>query len=100
MNHGSLQKGEIFVASGQRLGDEQVVDFEAQPFRTSGVLVLNSDEAFLPALGKEGGLLSDTLGVVSEGLVKRGQLADAAFDDVGALGMVSGKKVGFDGDTH
>jgi hypothetical protein len=40
------------------------------------VFVLDGDQAILPALGQASGLLGDPLSVVTERLMKRGQLAD------------------------
>ena len=94
------QEREILLASGDHLGDEKVVNLEAEPFRSPGVLVTDDDEPLLPALREESCVFGDAMGVVAEGLMERRQLADAAFDDVCALGMVPGKEIGLGGDAH
>ena len=46
------------------------------------------------------GFLSDSLSVIAERLMEWGQLADAALDEIGALGMMQWKEAGLLGDTH
>jgi hypothetical protein len=46
-----LEIVEILLPASDELGDEQIVNFEAQPFGSSRILVADDDEALLPALG-------------------------------------------------
>lgn len=50
--------------------------------------------------GQLGSLLANTLGVVAEGLVKGGEFADAAVDQVAAFGIVEREEIGFHGHPH
>src|SRR6185436_10633362 len=68
--------------------------------RSARVLILDDDEALLPPLWQAGGLFADALSVVAERLVEGGQLADAAVDDLGALGMVQGEEIRLDRKAH
>ena len=65
------QEGEVFVAPGDHLRHEQIVDLQTEPADATGVLVLDNDEPFFPTLRQAGGFLSYALGVVAERLVKR-----------------------------
>ncbi len=76
------------------------MDFEAQTLRAPRVLVPDLDEPILPSFGQDRGFLSDSLSVIAERLMEWGELADAALNEIGALGMMQWIEVGLLGDTH
>jgi hypothetical protein len=80
------QELEILLAAGDGLRDGQVVDIEAPPRRAARVGVAHRHEPALPPRGQDRRLRTDALRVVTVAGVERRTLADAAIDEVGALG--------------
>lgn len=73
--------------------------FETPAGDAVGVLVVQRYEAFLPADGKAGGVLADTLGIDPVGLLEHRRFAEEPVDEIclGLIGIVEGQDVGLDG---
>ena len=82
---------QILFAAGDEFLHGEVVDFQAKTNSSPGIFILDRNEAILPSQRQHGGLLADTVGIVTEGLVKRGALTDAAINQVRILRAAQGE---------
>ena len=62
---------QVFLAARHQFGDGQVVNFKAKPSAPAGVLIVNGDQTLTPSFRQHGRLNRDTVGVVTESLMKR-----------------------------
>ena len=69
---------EVLVAAGGEFDDGEVVDFEAPAANVADVLASNEDQAVAPAVGQDGGLFFDAVGVVTEHIEEGRILGDGA----------------------
>jgi hypothetical protein len=79
-------EGEVLVATGEELGDEAVVRFQAQPSAGCGIGGVEG-KPVAPVGGQVRGRDRDAVGVVAEAFVERGQFTDRAvgLEVVGSL---------------
>ena len=91
---------EVFVPAGHKFGNGQVMDFQAESRAAAGVFVSHWHEAFAPAGGQNRCVRPDTVGVVTEGLMKGRAFADGAIDQIAVGRVAQGEKIGFDGDEQ
>jgi len=74
---------EVFFATSRQLTDRQVVRLETPPNRAAGVLIGEWRQSLIPPARQHCGIGRNTVGSVTECLVKWRKLAEAAFDQLG-----------------
>jgi hypothetical protein len=58
---------------------------------------VHGHESFPPARREHGGFLTDAVGVITEGLMKRGAFADGAINQISISRVAQGEDIRFDG---
>jgi hypothetical protein len=85
---------------GDELGDNEIVDLEAQPARAARAGTRHDDEPVFPSVRESRGSRRNALRVVAERVVERGELADGSVHEAPPFGLVPRVHVGFHRSQH
>jgi hypothetical protein len=79
------QEGQVALSAGHQFGAGEIVHLHAPARRAAGVLVVQPNQAGLPASRQHCRRIVHAMGVVAEGLVELRQLPNRPVDEVGLL---------------
>ena len=96
----SGQKSQVFFAARNQFGNGQVMNFKAETRDSAGVLVVNVYQTMTPSVGEKSRINADTVGVITESLVKRRTFANRAVNQIAVRRITQGEDIGFHGDQQ
>ena len=104
VNHGALHQGgqeiTILFPAGHELAGSQIMDFQAKPGCSSGVGILQSDQALAPTARQDRSFRPNSVGIVTKGVIEGRKFANAPINQVGKVRPLIDKNIGLPGEKQ
>ncbi len=98
--HQGGQEITILFPTGRELAGSQIMDFQAKPGCSSGVGILQPNQALAPTARKGRGIRPNSVGIVTKGVIEGRKFANAPVNQVGKVRPLIDKNIGLPGEKQ